>query len=341
MKETLIRIKKNAFWASILWMVFMYLFVFVGVVLISVGFIVIPNGNIGSTDNGNSLTLGILGIVLLVVGIIGTVFILIFSKKRILNLINQLDYFREDFLPLLNQFILKPITLSFEITRKSNYILKNFDTIMQTAKIEEKENQLANNKDFLITERLKLRVFCDDDLDLVYKYRNNPDCNKYQSFSAFTKKEIKQLFAINKKPTFYENGDSLFAIAKNEDNSLVGELYTSKSNNEIYLGFTIAPEHQRKGYAFEILSDLIVKIILEIPNSKIYCSVFPKNIKSISLIKKLGFIFVSKVNSNDLGEVHIYQFKNLAEKPIIENNNEIKKLKSNKISKNKKTKTKK
>lgn len=342
MKEILIKIKKNAIWLTSLWSIFIYLFVIVGIFVALIGFVVLRDQN-GDKLTSLGLGIGILGVVLCCLGLIASILVVFFFRKKIVNLVNQLDYFKQDFTVLIVGFALRPIKASFELIRKSTLLLKNYDSILKAAKIEEKNSQLENNSsnDFLETERLKLRPFNEKkDLDIVFKYRNNPICNKYQSFSAFTKKEIQQLFDFNKKPSIFKNGDSLFGIAKNDDDSLVGELYTSKMNDEIYLGFTIAPEYQRQGYAFEILSDLIVKIVLSIPESKIFCSVFPKNIKSINLIKKLGFEFVEKINSKNLGEVHIYKFKKLVEKNK-SNNQENQKTSSTIKSTNKKLTTKK
>lgn len=317
MKEILNKIKKNAIWLTSLWSVFVYLFLVLGIILLVMGFVVLPKSQTYAANSNISTIIGILGAVLVCLGIIGVICALFFFKNKIFNLVNQLEYFKQDFTALIRRFFLRPIQVSFELIRKSSLILKNYDDILKAAKLEEKNYQITDEPssiEFVETERLKLRAFDEEkDLDIVYKYRNDPDCKKYQSFSAFTKKEIKQLFELNKNPSIFKNGDSLFAIAKNDDDTLVGELYTSKTNDEIYLGFTIAPENQRQGYAFEILSDLIVKIVLSIPESKIFCSIFPKNIKSINLVKKLGFEYVEKIDSN-LGVVHIYQFKKLVEK---------------------------
>lgn len=332
MKEILIKIKKNAIFLTVSWSVLTYLFILGGVILLLLGLFVLPKSNTYPSDSTIPLFVWVFGLVLLCVGIIGLVYTLFFFKKRITNLVDKLEYFKQDFMFLKRNFVLRPVQYGFEVVKKTKLILDNLDDLIKAAKIEEKNIVALENppENFLTTERLKLRVFNEEkDLDIVYKYRNDPVCNKYQSFSAFTKKEIKQLFIANKNPSFFKNGDSLFAIAKNEDDTLVGELYTSKVNDEFYLGFTIAPENQRQGYAFEIVSDLIVKIMLEIPDSKIFCSVFPKNIKSINLIKKLGFELVDKINSGDLGEVHIYQFKSLVEKNSNNKDNKQKNLNKN------------
>lgn len=343
MKEILNKIKKNAIWLTSLWHIFAYLFVVLGIILLLVGFLVMPKSGTYDSNSPIPMIVGIIGAVMLCIGVIGLILVLFFFKNRISVLVNQLEYFKQEFLILTRGFYLRPIQAALELIKKSSLILKSYDDLLKAAKLEEKNYQIVNTPssiEFVETERLKLRPFnLEKDLDIVYKYRNDPDCKKYQSFSAFTKKEIEQLFNLNKNPSIFKNGDSLFAIAKNDDDSLVGELYTSKTNDEIYLGFTIAPENQRQGYAFEILSDLIVKIVLAIPEIKIFCSIFPKNIKSINLVKKLGFEYVEKINSG-LGEVHIYQFKKLVEKNKSTNNQQNQKQISTTKTPTKKTTTK-
>lgn len=329
MKEILKKIKNTSIVGSTLWSIFVYIFLLIGIILMLLGFYVFPINKSEGVNHSADLPLGITGICMVVVGLVGYVLTIIIFRKKLTKLINELDYFRNDFVTFVKYYGWKPFSLSMEIYRKASYFIKNYDELIRSANIKEEssENNEQEKEVILETERLLLRKFKDKDLDIVYKYRNDEDCKKYQSFSAFSKPEIKGLFERNKKASLSRQGDSLFGIAKLDDDTLVGEIYTSRMNDEIYLGFTIAPEHQRQGYAFEMLTDLIVKISLEIPSIKIFCSIFPNNERSINLVKKLGFKMIKEVNDLTLGKVYIFQFQS-----VLDN----KKQKDNKVNENKK-----
>ena len=57
------------------------------------------------------------------------------------------------------------------------------------------------------------------------------------------------------------------------------------------IGFAILPEYENRGYSFEATT----KFLLEIKKHKLYTKIvaitIPKNLKSVILLKKLGFIY--------------------------------------------------
>ena len=134
------------------------------------------------------------------------------------------------------------------------------------------------------TKRCILRLFEEDDIDTLMIYRNNDEWMKYQGFKGLTKSEYKEKLLESNS---FVAGVQL-AIVRKSDNCLVGDFYLKESENSFWIGYTIAPQYARMGYAFEAASGAI-KWIMDQGFSAIMAGVLPENTPSIQLLKKLGF----------------------------------------------------
>ena len=54
----------------------------------------------------------------------------------------------------------------------------------------------------VITKRLRLRKFKEDDLEELYDYRNNDRCNKYQRYDDTSKEYLNNFIKVNKNTRF-------------------------------------------------------------------------------------------------------------------------------------------
>ena len=54
----------------------------------------------------------------------------------------------------------------------------------------------------VITKRLRLRKFKEDDLEELYDYRNNDSCNKYQRYDDTSKEYLNNFIKVNKSSEF-------------------------------------------------------------------------------------------------------------------------------------------
>jgi RimJ/RimL family protein N-acetyltransferase len=140
----------------------------------------------------------------------------------------------------------------------------------------------------LETERLLLRNFKYDDLDLLYKYRNELNCAKYQSWDD-TSREYLQSFIKEEKNKIVKGETLQLAISLKNNNELIGDTYIAFKNKTITLGYTISPQHQRKGYAYEILQSIISHLFKNFDDHEIVCMVHPDNEASKMLLEKLNF----------------------------------------------------
>ena len=141
----------------------------------------------------------------------------------------------------------------------------------------------------VITKRLRLRKFKEDDLEELYDYRNNDSCNKYQRYDDTSKEYLNNFIKVNKSSEFLLEEEQHFAIAL-RTGELIGDLSIYFNNNTITIGYTISYKYQRNGYAFEILSNLIEVIHERYKNYEIVAMTDKENEASINLLKKLGFV---------------------------------------------------
>lgn len=141
----------------------------------------------------------------------------------------------------------------------------------------------------LITDRLAIRNLNNDDLDILYEYRNDKECSKYQRWEDTSKHYIEYLIDKEKFKVFgVDTGN--FAIVNKTSNMIVGDIFFIIKNKTITLGYTISPRYQRKGYAFEILSEILLYINKNFEGYETVALVDPLNEPSIKLLEKLEFV---------------------------------------------------
>lgn len=76
----------------------------------------------------------------------------------------------------------------------------------------------------LTTDRLAIRNLTTDDLDILYEYRNNKECSKYQRWEDTSKLYIDYLIDKEKYKVFgVDTGN--FAIVNKTSNVIVGDIF--------------------------------------------------------------------------------------------------------------------
>lgn len=140
-------------------------------------------------------------------------------------------------------------------------------------------------------DRLYLRNLVPSDLDSIYDYRNNEECNRYQRWDAFTADDIKLFIDRFKNDEFLSTKqEQHFAICLKSTSELVGELaYFYTPDDCITLGISISYHYHKNGFAFETLTKVIALIRDKYPSMDIVGLIEKENIKSIKLFEKLGF----------------------------------------------------
>ena len=142
---------------------------------------------------------------------------------------------------------------------------------------------------FLRTDRLCLRNVAEKDTDIIFDYRNNEICARYQR--GQTKDYAGIVALVNRRKTDVISVDTPFfvAVALQDTDELVGEIVVMPNDGTISLGYTFSYKHHRKGYAYEALSALICLLHERYPDWDFISFTDPENEPSMALLKKLGY----------------------------------------------------
>lgn len=142
---------------------------------------------------------------------------------------------------------------------------------------------------FLTTERLVLRNVQPGDADIMYDYRNNPSCARYQRGQTKDWDGIVSLVERHKEDRLSVDNTCLVAVALRDTDEMVGEIMVMPNEGTIALGYTFSYRHHRKGYGFEALSVLTEVLHEKFPGWDFICFTEPENLPSMALLRKLGY----------------------------------------------------
>ena len=137
------------------------------------------------------------------------------------------------------------------------------------------------------TQRCRIRPFEEKDIEAFMAYRNNMDWMQFQGFKG--KKYLEYKAALLMQPNF-NNGVQL-AVVLRQTGELLGDLYLKLEKNTAWIGYTIAPQFARQGFAFEVVTQLLLEL-KQAGLTLVKAGVEEQNLSSIALLKKLGFIQV-------------------------------------------------
>ena len=158
---------------------------------------------------------------------------------------------------------------------------------------------------FLETERLILRNVLPEDAAVMYDYRNNEICARYQRGQTKDLPGIEELVARRTGDTLTDEANSLVAVALKDTGEMVGEIVVMPNDGCFTLGYTFSYKHHRKGYAFESLTALTELLHEQYPEMEFISFTDPENMPSRKLLKKLGYTdlgYVEKITSNVYGK---------------------------------------
>lgn len=143
----------------------------------------------------------------------------------------------------------------------------------------------------LETKRLYLHNLRANDVEALYTYRNDRRCYEYQRWEDTSKEWLAQFVEDFRGDVFLSDKEEQHYAICTRDRMLAGDLsyFYTASDNCVTLGITIAPEHHRKGYAFELLQAVVAAIQSWYPQLDIVALIDKENTPSIALFEKLGF----------------------------------------------------
>lgn len=145
------------------------------------------------------------------------------------------------------------------------------------------------------TERCVVRPFEQRDLDAFMIYRNDLEWMKYQGFKGLARTEYEEALL---GPQALDNGVQLAVVCR-RSNALLGDLYVKQEGDTYWIGYTIAPENARKGYASEAVQALISFLAAK-GAGDILAGARNGNSASEALLRKLGFSFQGEADGEQI-----------------------------------------
>ena len=158
----------------------------------------------------------------------------------------------------------------------------------------------------ITTERLALRRSEPPDAERIASYRSDPDVHRFQGWERTdpdgVRAEIEDMAA--RRPG--EPGWVQLSVFDRASGELLGDVGLSPAAGEpgvVKLGYTIAPEHQGRGYATEAVRALIDYVfdVLGADLVRIYAA--GDNVASHRVAEKSGMRLVERFRREEDGEV--------------------------------------
>ncbi|MDD6657941.1 MAG: GNAT family N-acetyltransferase [Lachnospiraceae bacterium] len=142
----------------------------------------------------------------------------------------------------------------------------------------------------LETKRCVLREMTEDDLDALYEVYRDPEVSKYTE-NLYEDREKERAYIRDYIEQVYRFcGFGIWVVVLKETNTIIGRagLAWRDEYDTPEIGFVIAKDYQRQGYAFEVC-DAILHYCKEMDLRSIRVLYQKENIASDQLCKKLGF----------------------------------------------------
>ena len=147
-----------------------------------------------------------------------------------------------------------------------------------------------SSTEVLQTDRLLLRPLTLADAEAFFRYRSLPEVCRFQSFQPKTRSEIEAFLRDNacELPDVPSTWRQIAVCLL--DGTLIGDVGLHTLDEwQLEIGYTLAPEHQGKGYATEALAALLKQAFSVSGKHRVIASVDPENRASIRLLERLGF----------------------------------------------------
>ena len=142
------------------------------------------------------------------------------------------------------------------------------------------------------SERLRIRRFKDSDLAPFMAYRNDPEVARYQSWDSSDEQEARTFIRAMESAQLGVPGEWFqFAIESKEMGDLIGDCGLRVDKHEPYraeIGFTLAREHQGKGFASEAVSVLLDYAFGTLELHRVVAIADSRNAPSVALLERVG-----------------------------------------------------
>lgn len=153
--------------------------------------------------------------------------------------------------------------------------------------------------EILETKRCLVREFAMEDLDALFELYAKPGMTDYVE-PLYSYEEEAAYEEAYIKHRYHYFGYGMWLVFDKESGKLIGraglEDRDYPEGTAMELGYMIAPEYQRKGYATEVCRAILTYAKEELEAESVNCLVDEKNVPSVRLVERLGFTYKGKTD---------------------------------------------
>lgn len=144
----------------------------------------------------------------------------------------------------------------------------------------------------LVTARLRLREFRDDDWEPLFEMERRPEVVRYLTKEVQSEADVREyvqgirVSAVEVPRMVYD-----FALTLHGDDRMLGRCgmrRTDTEPREAMLWYVVAPEHQGRGYAAEAARAVMAYAFDELQLHRVFADCDPRNPASARVMEKIG-----------------------------------------------------
>jgi len=142
----------------------------------------------------------------------------------------------------------------------------------------------------VVTARLRLDALRDEDAEAQFAYRSDPAVSRYQGWKPASVADAAK-FIDAQQGVAPDTPDSWWqrAIRLRESGELIGDLGLHFADDgTVELGISLAPAHQRRGYAREAVEVMLDFVFGGLRKKRVIARVDPRNFMCMRLLEGLG-----------------------------------------------------
>jgi ribosomal-protein-alanine N-acetyltransferase len=152
----------------------------------------------------------------------------------------------------------------------------------------------------ILTERLKLREFTQDDFQAVHEYASDPETVRYMPFGPNTEEETREFINRNLKRQQEQPRTEygLGIVLKREDRLIGACGIHGVTEMQASIGYILNRGYWGHGYATEAAKALVDHLFDELGVHRVYASCDPENHASIRVLEKVGMSLEGRLREN-------------------------------------------
>lgn len=144
----------------------------------------------------------------------------------------------------------------------------------------------------LLTRRLCINGLVPEDAEALYRYRSAPSVAAHQGWVPASVQAARDFIARDAATPFGQTDAwHQLAVRRQDARELIGDLgvhVIGEGGEQVEIGVTIAPAHQRNGFGAEAVVGLLAFLFADLNKHRVTASVDPRNTASVALLKKVG-----------------------------------------------------